>query len=86
MANTQINLNDYVSFKMTDFGKEVLKEKLAAEAKELNLPTSRNIESFKQETGEYMMQFHEFAYYFGSQLYIGNKNLIEDNTLKVINY
>lgn len=81
-----VNINDYVVFKLTEYGFDTLEKLLIEEASEFSLPQARKVENFRVEDGSYRMQLHEFAFLLGRELYIGNKNIVEENTLKFVKY
>lgn len=69
MKNYKVNLNNLIKVKITDYGEEHLIEKMG-------LRSFRKFQEFnKQEDGYYKLQFHEFMYYFGELLYMGNPHL-----------
>ena len=65
----KVNLNNLIKVKITDYGEEHLIEKMG-------LRSFRDFEkSKKQADGYYILQLHEFMYYFGELLYTGNPHL-----------
>mgnify|MGYP000614909999 CR=1 FL=1 len=68
----KINLNDEVSFKLTDHGKKVYDEYAVKNAIPLlhSYPTK--------------MDLHEFMRIFGSHMVLGFRPLIKDNNLGIV--
>lgn len=65
----KVNINNLIKVKITDYGEEHLIEKMG-------FRSFRDFEkSKKQADGYYILQFHEFMYYFGELLYVGNPHL-----------
>lgn len=83
MITTDINLNHMVRFKLTDHGRREFKRLQRLEEKELVLKQhARTLEP--DDEGYCEMTLWDFANFFGPALHIGNGNVIESNTLRVI--
>lgn len=69
MKNYKVNINNLIKVKITDYGEEHL-------IKKMGLRSFRGFEKYKKQAdGYYILQFHEFMYYFGELLYLGNPHL-----------
>lgn len=69
MKTCKVNLNNLIKVKITDYGEEHL-------IKKMGLRSFRNFEKYnKQADGYYILQLHEFMYYFGELVYTGNPHL-----------
>lgn len=62
------NINNYVSFKPTDYGKDVYK---------------KHYEKYGLELGDGIckMQMHEFMHVFDDKAFTGNSNFIKNNEI-----
>lgn len=78
-----INLNEYVTYELTDAGLKKFHELSIVEQKEFNLNKPRTIEEFSTLNGSIRMTLHEFSYFWGRSLFVGSPCYIKDNILKI---
>lgn len=64
----KFNINDYVKVRLTERGREMLKEYWGGKVPDW-------FEDYSEGNEYYRFQLHEFANIFGKELYNGNSNL-----------
>lgn len=79
-SEVSININDKIKVKLTDYGKELYRGYLAEINALIRLPISPRVLEF-DENGYTTFQLWEFMNIFGSEMFMGNKNIIEDNEI-----
>lgn len=80
------NLNDYVTFVLTDFGNECWDKLAQAEMVVFNDHTPRQKVKATLDPADptLKMQFWDWANFFGPKLFVGSPNIFVDNDLTFI--
>lgn len=78
MKEIKFNMNDNVKVRLTDKGKEVLKEYWKGK-----IPDWFE-NGYNEGDGYYRFQLHELAHIFGKEFYNGNMNLPFENRLYLL--
>lgn len=77
MSQVSFNINYYVRFKPTKFGKDHYRKKRLEMQK--GIKTLDILKDLRVESDGYVkLQMHEFMFYFGEIAYCGNKAFIEN--------
>lgn len=70
MLKKKFNINRYVYFKPTEYGLELMNERLNIDRHEID-----------PESGLYYLQLHTFMRCFGAYSFVGNDNFIVESTI-----
>ncbi|WP_053983410.1 hypothetical protein [Niameybacter massiliensis] len=73
----EVNMNDEVKVKLTEFGREVLNFR----HKEIGL---KGVSIKEDEDGYYTTQLHDLMYTFGKYMYMGNNNIPFDLNIGIV--
>lgn len=80
---TEVNINQYVTYQLTEAGQKQFAILALEEQSEFGFPKPRTIESLLNEDGFLRMQLHDFAFFWGRSLYIGSPSYIQDSKIIV---
>lgn len=80
---TEINLNQYVTYQLTEAGQKQFISLALEEQSEFSLDKPRTVESLLNENGFLKMQLHDFAFFWGRSLYVGSPSYIKDTKIIV---
>lgn len=80
---TTVNLNDEVTFVLTDFGNEIWDKLAAAEMVEYHATTPRQkkLATLNPDDPTLVMQLWDWANFFGPKLFNGSLQIFVENTL-----
>lgn len=77
----QVNLNDYVKFKLTDSGNKIIEKYRLKLSEMINQEVSRDVVVKTDENGFEYMTLWEFMKVFGDHFHNGANPVVEDNNL-----
>lgn len=80
---TEVNLNQYVTYQLTEAGEKQFISLVREEQSEFSADKPRTIESLLNEDGFLKMQLHDFAFFWGRSLYVGSPQYIKDSKITI---